>query len=100
MSQAAAPAVNGSHVGRAGDPCAMVIFGAAGDLTRRKLMPALYNLGKHQPFVAQFCGDWGRAQRDDDRGVSRQALSKTCRNLWATISIPSCRHGLSATCIT
>jgi glucose-6-phosphate 1-dehydrogenase len=25
-------------------PCAMVIFGAAGDLTRRKLIPALYNL--------------------------------------------------------
>jgi glucose-6-phosphate 1-dehydrogenase len=26
------------------EPCAVVIFGAAGDLTRRKLMPALYNL--------------------------------------------------------
>ncbi len=25
-------------------PCAMVIFGAGGDLTRRKLIPALYNL--------------------------------------------------------
>jgi glucose-6-phosphate 1-dehydrogenase len=25
-------------------PCAMVIFGASGDLTRRKLVPALYNL--------------------------------------------------------
>jgi glucose-6-phosphate 1-dehydrogenase len=25
-------------------PCVMVIFGAAGDLTKRKLMPALYNL--------------------------------------------------------
>ena len=29
---------------RCEDPCAMVIFGATGDLTRRKLMPALYNL--------------------------------------------------------
>jgi glucose-6-phosphate 1-dehydrogenase len=26
------------------EPCAFVIFGAAGDLTRRKLIPALYNL--------------------------------------------------------
>jgi glucose-6-phosphate 1-dehydrogenase len=26
------------------DPCAMVIFGAGGDLTKRLLMPALYNL--------------------------------------------------------
>ena len=24
------------------DPCALVIFGGSGDLTRRKLMPALY----------------------------------------------------------
>jgi glucose-6-phosphate 1-dehydrogenase len=29
---------------RAADPCAIVIFGAAGDLTKRKLLPALYNL--------------------------------------------------------
>ena len=26
------------------DPCVLVIFGAAGDLTRRLLIPALYNL--------------------------------------------------------
>jgi len=26
------------------DPCIIVIFGASGDLTSRKLMPALYNL--------------------------------------------------------
>ena len=25
-------------------PCAMVIFGAAGDLTKRLVVPALYNL--------------------------------------------------------
>src|SRR5580658_1191554 len=29
---------------RSSDACAIVIFGASGDLTRRKLMPALYNL--------------------------------------------------------
>ena len=27
-----------------GDPCTLVIFGASGDLTRRKLVPALYDL--------------------------------------------------------
>ncbi len=27
-----------------GDPCTLVIFGASGDLTRRKLIPALYDL--------------------------------------------------------
>ena len=29
---------------RKADPCTVVIFGASGDLTRRKLVPALYNL--------------------------------------------------------
>ncbi|MFO1082757.1 MAG: glucose-6-phosphate dehydrogenase [Reyranellaceae bacterium] len=28
------------------DPCALVIFGAAGDLTRRLIIPALYNLAR------------------------------------------------------
>jgi glucose-6-phosphate 1-dehydrogenase len=32
--------------GRPADSCVMVIFGAGGDLTRRKLIPALYNLAK------------------------------------------------------
>jgi glucose-6-phosphate 1-dehydrogenase len=31
---------------RQGDPCIIVIFGASGDLTKRKLGPALYNLAK------------------------------------------------------
>lgn len=33
------------------DPCVMVIFGATGDLTKRKLFPAIYNLAKegHMP---------------------------------------------------
>ena len=29
---------------RKAPPCTMVIFGAAGDLTKRLLMPAIYNL--------------------------------------------------------
>jgi len=34
----------GSATAPVADPCAMVIFGASGDLTKRKLMPALVNL--------------------------------------------------------
>jgi glucose-6-phosphate 1-dehydrogenase len=30
--------------GKAAGPCVLVIFGASGDLTKRKLLPALYNL--------------------------------------------------------
>jgi glucose-6-phosphate 1-dehydrogenase len=53
MSQAAV-AVEGERVGRSGDPCVMVIFGAAGDLTRRKLIPSLYNLAKYNLLSREF----------------------------------------------
>lgn len=35
-------------------PSVMVIFGATGDLTHRKLIPALYNLALEQPLPAEF----------------------------------------------
>jgi len=41
----ASPAARVGHGHRA-PPCAMVIFGASGDLTKRLLMPGLYNLSK------------------------------------------------------
>ncbi|HKZ02943.1 MAG TPA: glucose-6-phosphate dehydrogenase [Pyrinomonadaceae bacterium] len=37
-----------------GDPCIMVIFGASGDLTKRKLIPALYNLAKEEYLPRRF----------------------------------------------
>jgi glucose-6-phosphate 1-dehydrogenase len=36
------------------DPCVMVIFGATGDLTKRKLIPALCNLAKSNLLPSQF----------------------------------------------
>jgi glucose-6-phosphate 1-dehydrogenase len=36
------------------DPCVMVIFGATGDLTKRKLFPALYNLAKDDFLPHKF----------------------------------------------
>ncbi len=36
------------------DPCVMVIFGATGDLTKRKLFPALYNLAKENYLPDDF----------------------------------------------
>ena len=35
-------------------PSVLVIFGASGDLTRRKLLPAIYNLSRAQRLPAQF----------------------------------------------
>src|SRR5438552_2746841 len=42
------------RIGKTGDPCAMVIFGASGDLTRRKLIPALYNLARNELLSREF----------------------------------------------
>src|SRR6266566_361281 len=40
--------------GHQASPCAMVIFGASGDLTKRKLIPALCNLAKDKLLSPQF----------------------------------------------
>src|SRR5205823_630549 len=37
------------------DPCTMVIFGALGDLSRRKLLPAMYSLMKEHLVDERFC---------------------------------------------
>jgi glucose-6-phosphate 1-dehydrogenase len=50
---------------RVPQPCAMVIFGATGDLNRRKLMPALYRLAEQRQLPAGFTVI----------GVSRRPLS-------------------------
>jgi glucose-6-phosphate 1-dehydrogenase len=48
---------------RKGDPCIIVIFGASGDLTKRKLIPALYNLAKERLLPDNFAVV-GYARRD------------------------------------
>lgn len=50
-----------------GEPCAFVVFGAMGDLTRRKLIPSLYNLRANGllPRDFTFIGVARRALDDD-----------------------------------
>jgi glucose-6-phosphate 1-dehydrogenase len=43
-----------THPARPGDRCVLVIFGASGDLTKRKLLPALYNLAKKELLPKEF----------------------------------------------
>jgi glucose-6-phosphate 1-dehydrogenase len=40
--------------GTPADPCAMVVFGAGGDMTKRLLVPALYNLSRTQVLPEKF----------------------------------------------
>ena len=42
------------HQARPADPCALVIFGATGDLTKRLVVPALYNLSRSKVLPEQF----------------------------------------------
>src|SRR5581483_12314834 len=42
------------RIGKQGEPCVMVIFGAAGDLTGRLLIPALYNLARAGLLPKEF----------------------------------------------
>jgi glucose-6-phosphate 1-dehydrogenase len=61
------------------DPHLFVIFGATGDLTRRKLLPALYHLMQREEVV-EHCYVIGSARSDWSdaafREVAREALSE------------------------
>jgi len=54
MSEADPNHFNPSPGKPGGDSCVMVIFGATGDLTKRKLIPALYNLAKAKLLSRKF----------------------------------------------
>ena len=54
MSSNNSGALSQDRLGARSGPCAMVIFGAGGDLTKRKLMPALYNLAGGNLLPEQF----------------------------------------------
>ncbi len=58
------PLREGLRLERTPEPCVMVIFGASGDLTKRKLMPALYKLARARLLPPGF----------SVLGVSRTAL--------------------------
>jgi glucose-6-phosphate 1-dehydrogenase len=48
------PLLEGLQLRRTPDPCAMVIFGASGDLAHKKLFPALYSLAYRRLLPERF----------------------------------------------
>jgi glucose-6-phosphate 1-dehydrogenase len=58
------------------EPCAMVLFGATGDLTHRKLAPALFRLAVEGQLPAE-CAILGYARRDWDDERFRAELHET-----------------------
>jgi len=82
--------VSADSEGKRGDPCAIVIFGASGDLTKRKLIPALYNLAV-DGLLAENFSIIGVARRpwseEEFRDKMREAIEefgtqKVDENVW------------------
>src|SRR2546430_12702082 len=89
MAQAATPTItqnilrDGLILPRTPDPAAMRIFGASGDLTARKLMPALYNLAlnRYLPSGFSVIGVADTALTEDEfRAHMEQAVQKYSRS--------------------
>jgi glucose-6-phosphate 1-dehydrogenase len=65
------------------DPCTIVIFGAAGDLTKRKLLPALYNL-KSNGLLARELAIIGVARKPKSHEQFREEQSEEIREFATT----------------
>src|SRR5215203_974164 len=82
QAQEALNPLRSSEVDRVIAPAAMVIFGVSGDLTSRKLMPALYDLAVGLPLPEGFSivgvsrGDWFD---EDFRAEMREAITGRTR---------------------
>ena len=68
------------------EPCSVIIFGATGDLTHRKLGPALYNIavdGDLPPGVRVV--GFARREKDDEifRGLYRASVNRLLDGLKA-----------------
>jgi glucose-6-phosphate 1-dehydrogenase len=73
------PLRSGTRLERTAEPCVVVIFGATGDLTRRKLLPALFRLSRQRLLPAEFAvlGIARHGMSDDEfRLKMREALDE------------------------
>jgi glucose-6-phosphate 1-dehydrogenase len=77
------PLEAGLMLRRTPDPCALVVFGASGDLTHKKLMPALYALMLRRLLPPRFViVGVARTEGDDDafRSDMKDAVQKHARD--------------------
>ncbi len=77
------PLLEGLRLRRAPDACVLVIFGASGDLTQRKLFPALYSLAFRRLLPEQFAVvGVARSEETDDefRERMKEAVQKHARD--------------------
>ena len=77
------PLLEGLRVVRKPDPCALVIFGASGDLTHKKLLPALYALAFRRLLPERFAiVGVSRSEASDGefRAQMREAVEQHARD--------------------
>jgi glucose-6-phosphate 1-dehydrogenase len=77
--------VNQEALGEPSGPCAVVIFGAGGDLTKRKLIPALYNLAKGNLLPENFA-IVGVSREDFSTEIYRQRSTEEI-NMYSTSGV-------------
>ncbi|KAF3362358.1 Glucose-6-phosphate 1-dehydrogenase [Chlamydiales bacterium STE3] len=74
---------NDQRLEKTPEPCIFVIFGATGDLTSRKLLPALYNLARENLLPSNFaCVGFARREKSDEsfRKEMKDAINQFSRN--------------------
>jgi glucose-6-phosphate 1-dehydrogenase len=79
LSRAENPLLDPLRYERRAPPCAVVIFGANGDLTQRKLLPSLYRLAYEQRLPSAFAVlgvSRTRMSDDDFRSKMRESVEK------------------------
>jgi glucose-6-phosphate 1-dehydrogenase len=77
------PLQDADQISKVPEPCILVIFGATGDLTARKLVPALYNLAREGQLPSHFaCVGFARREKTNEgfRDEMLEAVNKFSRN--------------------
>ena len=72
------PLLEGLQLRRRPEPCTLVIFGASGDLTARKLMPALYSLAFRNMLAENFA-IVGAARSEETDDAFRERMKQSVR---------------------
>ncbi len=88
------PLLDGLQLRRRPEPCVLVIFGASGDLTRRKLFPALYSLACRKLLPERFAVVGVARTPQSSKAFAaamRKAVEEFCRDafrqdVWETLA--------------
>src|SRR5260370_17315563 len=89
--------VQGSAV-QAAEPCAIILFGASGDLARRKVVPALYDIAAHDGLAERYAiVGFARTPMTDD--AFRTGAGVAARSISEVGPIDDAKWGAFAKCL-